>query len=397
MVETIFVQISAMLDQFAINSRLYSALVIPHTLVPGRDSLMPRERCPVCAIEITHKNLARHIKLRHGIRYKFCYKCRKLVPGHLYAEHKALHESGQLETIPGAGDAQLEMMDNLDSCRSDEEDGDAIEIPEEMLDQALDSSGSKKKDETFRANTSMTKLESLMGKEFKHPRRKCQICGYSVSYSNFKRHMRNAHPNELGEDPSMGDMNDMGGVEGVEMGMMGHHMDDSDRMSYNASAGGGEETDNVELVDGYVECKRCGDHVMKEFLGSHMRMEHGESEVANVKESSPRDIIMRACPECGIEMRSDSIIKHCKMKHKVSSKLITQIFEFIDWKINLIICLYCRRLTDIVLLPQSTFLRNLLILTRGNMKMENWMVKLILKMERIKSLIHQKMMMTRNL
>ena len=42
----------------------------------------------MCAIEITHKNLARHIKLRHGIRYKFCYKCRKLVPGHLYAEHK---------------------------------------------------------------------------------------------------------------------------------------------------------------------------------------------------------------------------------------------------------------------------------------------------------------------
>ena len=36
----------------------------------------------------------------------------------------------------------------------------------------------------------MNKLESLMGKEFKHPRRKCQICGYSVSYSNFKRHLR---------------------------------------------------------------------------------------------------------------------------------------------------------------------------------------------------------------
>jgi hypothetical protein len=55
---------------------------------------------------------------------------------------------------------------------------------------------------------------------------------------------------------------------------------------------------------------------MKEFLASHMRMEHGENEMT--KESSPKDIIMRACPECGIEMRSDSIIKHCKMKHKVS-------------------------------------------------------------------------------
>ena len=123
----------------------------------------------MCAIEITHKNLARHIKLRHGIRYKFCYKCRKLVPGHLYAEHKNLHDQGEIESVPGVvGDKHLEL---LESCKTDDED-DAIEIPEEMLDQALDSNGSRKKDETFRANTSMTKLESLMGKEFKHPRRK---------------------------------------------------------------------------------------------------------------------------------------------------------------------------------------------------------------------------------
>ena len=62
-----------------------------------------------------------------------------------------------------------------------------------------------------------------MGKEFKHPRRKCQICGYSVSYSNFKRHLRygltklfftscliflrNAHPGEIDDTP----------MEGVEM------------------------------------------------------------------------------------------------------------------------------------------------------------------------------------
>ena len=35
---------------------------------------------------------------------------------------------------------------------------------------------------------------SLAGKAFKHPRRRCNICGYTVSYSNFKRHLRNAHP-----------------------------------------------------------------------------------------------------------------------------------------------------------------------------------------------------------
>ena len=204
---------------------------------------MPKERCPVCAIEITHKNLARHIKLRHGIRYKFCYKCRKLVPGHLYAEHKNLHDQGEIESLPlGVGEKQLEFME---SCKTDDED-DAIEIPEEMLDQALDSNGSRKKDETFRANTSMTKLESLMGKEFKHPRRKCSICGYSVSYSNFKRHLRNAHPGELGEDASQDQQGDME--------MMGHPMDDTDMMSFNTVAGQeSEKEEKVAEVEGYVE------------------------------------------------------------------------------------------------------------------------------------------------
>merc|ERR1719270_85216 len=297
---------------------------------PGRDSLMPKERCPVCNIEITHKNLARHIKLRHGIRYKFCYKCRKLVPGHLYAEHKALHDNGQLESVPvGAGDKQLEFVE---SCKTDDED-DTIEIPEEMLDQALDNNGSRKKDETFRANTSMTKLESLMGKEFKHPRRKCQICGYSVSYSNFKRHLRNAHPGELGEDPTLGDMMDGPDMENMEM--MGHQMDDTDRMSYHAVAA--QEDEKNEIVEGYVECKKCGDHVMKEFLSRHMRMIHGETEAGTplVKQSSPRprNIIMRACPECGVEMRSDSITKHCKIKHKVSYRYCSACAKYIQKKI----------------------------------------------------------------
>ena len=252
----------------------------------------------MCAIEITHKNLARHIKLRHGIRYKFCYKCRKLVPGHLYAEHKNLHEQGQIESVPvGLGDKQLEF---IESCKTDDED-DAIEIPEEMLDQALDSNGSRKKDETFRANTSMTKLESLMGKEFKHPRRKCSICGYSVSYSNFKRHLRNAHPGEIGEDPVQEASGDME--------MMGHPMDDTDMMSYNTVAG---QAPNVDDLEGGLD--------MKEMLSHQLRVSEGEDGgTTAVKQNSPRPrpIIMRACPECGVEMRSDSIIKHCKLKHKV--------------------------------------------------------------------------------
>ena len=32
-------------------------------------------------------------------------------------------------------------------------------------------------DDSKRSNTSKNKLESLLGKEFKHPRRKCGICG----------------------------------------------------------------------------------------------------------------------------------------------------------------------------------------------------------------------------
>merc|ERR1719334_177839 len=294
---------------------------------PGRDSLMPKERCPVCSIEITHKNLARHIKLRHGIRYKFCHKCRKLVPNQLYPEHKAQHDAGQLESVSvGVGDKQLEFIDGI---KTDEDEDEAIEIPEEMLDQALDinnSGSSRRKDDNFRANTSMTKLESLMGKEFKHPRRKCQICGYSVSYSNFKRHLRNAHPGELTDEQ----VNQEGGEE-----MMGHHMDDSDRVSYNAIAYNNEGESKNDIVEGYSECKKCGDHVMKEFMPRHMRMMHGEDASPTVVKGAsprPRNIIMRACPECGVEMRSDSITKHCKIKHKVSYRYCTACAKYIQKK-----------------------------------------------------------------
>merc|ERR1719220_49626 len=63
---------------------------------------------------------------------------------------------------------------------------------------------------------------------------------------------------------------------------------------------------------------------MKEFLTSHMRMEHGDS---NMKET--RTVIMRACPECGVEMRSDSITKHCKIKHKVSYRYCSACSKYI--------------------------------------------------------------------
>ena len=54
----------------------------------SKDTLMPKETCPVCGIQITYKNLARHIKLRHKIKYKFCHKCRKFVPNDTYDDHR---------------------------------------------------------------------------------------------------------------------------------------------------------------------------------------------------------------------------------------------------------------------------------------------------------------------
>ena len=56
----------------------------------NKDTLMPKETCPVCGIQITYKNLARHIKLRHKIKYKFCHKCRKFVPNDTYEDHKVI-------------------------------------------------------------------------------------------------------------------------------------------------------------------------------------------------------------------------------------------------------------------------------------------------------------------
>ena len=65
--------------------------------------------------------------------------------------------------------------------------------------------------------------------------------------------------------------------------------------------GGAGSEKGGELLEGYAEYLRITAPAMH-------------------KQSSPRprNIIMRACPECGVEMRSDSITKHCKIRHKVS-------------------------------------------------------------------------------
>ncbi len=64
------------------------ASVSPTSSPIVKDTLMPKETCPVCGIQITYKNLARHIKLRHKIKYKFCHRCRKLVPSPNFEDHR---------------------------------------------------------------------------------------------------------------------------------------------------------------------------------------------------------------------------------------------------------------------------------------------------------------------
>jgi len=221
-----------------------------------------------------------------------------------------------------------------------------IEIPEELLDDAMDSNngGGRRKDDGFRANTSMTKLESLMGKEFKHPRRQCNICGYSVSYSNYKRHLRNAHPG-LKEDGTVNeaedgskDNTDSGGDQDTDQDMVGHHVDDGDRIDDNQhNPANGEmvvedDLDDDIVMDGYSECMRCGDHVMSEFMDQHLRKIHGET-VRKSTSPRPRVLELRACPECGEEMCAENVVKHCRLKHKVAYKFCPACSKYIPKKL----------------------------------------------------------------
>ena len=143
---------------------------------------MPKETCPVCGIQITYKNLARHIKLRHKIKYKFCHKCRKFVPNDTYEDHRVtcsavdsasspLDQHQILETSD-PGPVGESMHDSVDASDYLDMDGASA-----LVINTDDNEDSPNDDDSKRSNTSKNKLESLLGKEFKHPRRKCGICG----------------------------------------------------------------------------------------------------------------------------------------------------------------------------------------------------------------------------
>merc|ERR1711971_1457033 len=114
--------------------------------------------------------------------------------------------------------------------------------------------------------------------------------------------------------------------------MVGHPMDDQQDLQ--------GEDGSVEIKEGYAECNKCGDVVLADQLAMHTQQIH-ENEGIN-KDSTisitplskgssprPRNIIMRACPVCGVEMRSDSIPKHCKMKHKVSYRYCSSCSKYV--------------------------------------------------------------------
>ena len=102
----------------------------------------------------------------------------------------------------------------------------------------------------------------------------------------------------------------------------------------------------------YVECHICGDHILRNFLDRHLKMNH-HNEVVNMlgggnnnltdenfRENDIQilnngggngtgngtgknnivDVKMRDCPVCQVKMRIEGIVKHCKLKHKMNFK-----------------------------------------------------------------------------
>ncbi len=131
----------------------------------------------------------------------------------------------------------------------DDEEGEDEDMEEEEEEGGGDEGG-----EPFKSSTSKHKLDSLLGKAFKHPRRKCSICGYEVSYSNFRRHLRNAHPAQYREHGALseGGLADQlssevaasssaaAGTEGGDAGMIGHIVDEDEEEEEEEGGEGGD-------------------------------------------------------------------------------------------------------------------------------------------------------------
>lgn len=135
----------------------------------SKDTLMPKETCPVCGIQITYKNLARHIKLRHKIKYKFCHKCRKFVPNDTYEDHR-LTCTADYEMTPASmtgNNDQVNPNDTHDSVDAsdylDMDGASALVINTDDNEDTGENGDSIDDESKNRSNTSKNKLESLLG------------------------------------------------------------------------------------------------------------------------------------------------------------------------------------------------------------------------------------------
>ena len=154
-----------------------------------------------------------------------------------------------------------------------------------------------------------------------------------VSYSNYKRHLKNAHPSINHEDFVTEE-------DEQHPKYLGHQVDEDDLDQNNDIVGEREKED-------YVECHICGDHILRNFLDRHLKMNHNEvldrgnnnslTDDQNSRENDDIQILnngtgngngknnivdvkMRDCPVCQVKMRIEGIVKHCKLKHKMNFK-----------------------------------------------------------------------------
>ena len=136
-----------------------------------KDTLMPKETCPVCGIQITYKNLARHIKLRHKIKYKFCHKCRKFVPNDTYEDHRLTCTADFVEGVPPGpnNNDQInhritsESHDSVDASDYLDMDGASALVINTDDNEDMDNVDNVDDESKNRSNTSKNKLESLLG------------------------------------------------------------------------------------------------------------------------------------------------------------------------------------------------------------------------------------------
>lgn len=54
-----------------------------------------------------------------------------------------------------------------------------------------------------------------------------------------------------------------------------------------------EEMDDEKNKENFVECHVCGDHIMKEFLDRHLKMNHENASEANRRKNKRKDVLKK--------------------------------------------------------------------------------------------------------